>query len=315
MNRRTQLNLILAASAIVLTALLWLSQPQPPEPEPPLLDVAGERIDRIEIHPGGGRPAIVLVRGPHGWRLTQPVDARADASRVEDLLAMAAAIPARRYAAGEIDAEQAGLAPPRATIRFGDAPVMAIGARTPIDGRKDTRYVRVGDTVALVALPNAAVVDLNWPRWIDPHLLAPDARLEALQLPGLTLTRADTGGWLVSPNSRDRGADAAQFTIDAWRRARAMRITRARDKPAMADVKLVFADGRSRRLEVVARQPQLLLRDPALGITYHLPSNMAAPLLDMRHPATALNRMGNPANARTRQPRNKQPSQAARTRP
>lgn len=312
MNRRTQLNLVLAASAIVLSVLLWLDQPEPAKPTPPLLDIARQDIDRIEIHPGGGLATIVLKHTGDAWRMTQPVDARARGNRVESLLAMAATTPVRRYPADEFNAKQTGLTRTRATIRFGQAPILKVGARTPIDGHKDTRYVRVAKTIALAPLPNARLLDMNWPQWIDPHLLRPNAQLKALHLPGLTLTRADTGGWRVTPKSRDRGADAAQFTVDAWRQARALTITKAGNQPAMANVKLIHADGSTRRLEVIARQPQLLLRDPALGVTFHLPANRASALLDMRHPATAPNQSDGRQVNRRRQPRDHNRPQGTR---
>src|SRR5699024_6142034 len=115
-----------------------------------------------------------------------------------------------------------------------------------------------------------------------------DTDLVSLQLPQATLTQTDTGGWQVSPAGADRGADAAQFTVDAWRHAAALSIRPAQNTPARADVRLTFADGHRRTLEVVAREPQLILRDPRLGIAYHLGRDLVAPLLDMRHPASAL---------------------------
>lgn len=306
MHRRTQLNLALVAAAGLLTAALWLTQPEPPAAPEALLDIAREDIQRIEIHPGGDTRAVVLVRRPGGWRLASPVKARANENRIDMLLEIAALAPQRRYAASAVDAEQAGLARPVAAIRFNDAPALTIGAYAPTTTGPSKRYVRIGDTVALAPIPNAGLLDLPWPQWIDPHLLAPDGQLTALHLPAMTLTRAATGGWRVRPASRDRGADAAQFTVDAWRHARALSITAAKnDVPAMAAIELVFAHGRTRRLEVVARRPQLILRDPKLGIAYHLSAGMAAPLLDMRHPASSL-APGNGTAARERQARGNQ---------
>src|SRR5699024_8079398 len=147
----------------------------------------------------------------------QPVAARADHNAVNNLLAIAAIVPQRRFAAGAIDSQKTGLAEPAATIRFNDATTLAIGKHTPMNAGAGQRYVRSGDTVAVAAIGHAGLLDMPWPQWIAPQLLAADAQLQTLQLPEFTLSRNDTGGWRVSPASRDRGADAAQFVIDAWR--------------------------------------------------------------------------------------------------
>lgn len=299
MTRRVQLNIVLAAVAILLATSLWLTGPEPPDAPKPLLDVAPQDIHRIEIHAAGTAEPIVLTRSQGQWRLASPVSARANENRINDLLAIAGIAPAQRYPAGEIDAKDAGLAQPKATLRFNNGPLLAIGSRAPLATARDKRYVRIGDTVALAAMPQAGLLDMGWTQWLDPHLLADDAELQKLSLPEVTLSRTDTGGWRVEPESRDQGADAAQFTVDTWRHALAISITAAADKPARATVKLLFADGRSRILEVIARQPEFVLRDPQLGVTYHLPASQAAPMLDMNLPVSTPS--GDDADAESRQ--------------
>lgn len=302
MTHRTRLNLALAAVAAVLGGLLWFSQPQPPATPEPLLDIARADIRHIEIHTGGGVQPIVLEREQGQWRLSSPVTARANENRIDTLLAMARITPQRRLPAGAIKAGETGLDQPLATIRFNNGPALSIGAYAPLKTQHSTRYVRAGDTVALAPVPNAGLLDLSWPQWISPRLLAGDAELVSLRLPQATLSRADTGGWQVSPADQDRGADAAQFTVDAWHHAAALTISQAQDKPAQANVRLTFADGHARSFEVLARDPQLILRDPRLGIAYRLNPALAPALLDMRHPASAL-ADGDTANPRQRETR------------
>lgn len=311
MGRRLQLNLILAAAAIVLSGLLWFTGTKSPATLEPLLNIAPQDIHRIEIHASSHTAAITLVKKQGDWRLVRPVTARANSNRIHALLDIATVVPTRRYAANTIDAEQTGLDQPIATIRFNNGPLLAIGAYTPLNTDQSQRYVRIGDTVALTTIPRAGLLDMTWTQWADPHLLAPGADLHALRLPGITLTRTDTGGWNVTPGNQDRGADAAQLTVDAWRHALALSITPAEEQPEKSTVTLEFANGRTRLLEVTARQPQLILRDPELGIAYHLPGELAAPLLDMRHPASALSgdagkRRRRPAQ-RGRTPANRSP--------
>lgn len=283
MTRRTHLNLCLLAGAAILGALLWLTRPAPPAPPQPLLDIAQGNVSRIEIQrPGDGGQTVVLERGTGRWRLTAPVSARANAARVRDVLTLTEIVPERRYPAAEIDLTETGLKPPLVRLQFNGQPPVAIGGRGPLDG--NGRYLRIGGTVVLADIPNTSALELAWTQWIDPQLIAADAGLEQLRLPGLTLTRAESGGWRVTPARRDRGADAAQRTVDTWRRARALSITPSSDQPPVATVELVFANGRTRRLGVIAREPELVLRDERLGVDYHLAANRGAPLLDMQHP-------------------------------
>lgn len=282
MQRRTLLNLTLLASAAALGAWLWLTRPAPPEPAQPLLDIAAANVTRIEIQrPGTDREPLVLKREAGGWRLTAPADARADAAQVRSLLALTRAVSQRRYPASEINRAEAGLKPPAARLQFNQQPAIAIGGRGPLG---DSRYVQIGDIVLLADLPNLGGLELPWTQWIDPGLIAAGADLAQLRLPELTLTQAETGGWRVTPAERDRGADVAQRTVDTWRHARARTIVPASGRQAMATVELVFADGHTRRLGVIARTPELVLRDTRLGVDYHLAANKGPPLLEMQHP-------------------------------
>ena len=114
-----------------------------------------------------------------------------------------------------------------------------------------------------------------------------DAALERLTLPRLTLARSDTGGWQVEPKSADRGADYAQATIDAWRHSRVLSLEPVdASRERIARVTLRYGDDHERRLDVIEREPELILRDAERGIDYHFAPHLATPLLDMQHPDT-----------------------------
>ncbi len=291
MPRRKLLNLTLFLSAAALGALLWLTGPEPDKPPQPLVDIAPEDVTRIVLERPAqdGAQRLVLEREAGQGRLAAPVTARADAAQVQGLLRLTRIVPERRYAASEIDLASAGLKPPLARLRFNEQPPVAIGGRGALGG---ARYLQIGERVLIANLPALGALAMPWYEWLDPALVAAGADLAQLRLPEITLTQAETGGWRVAPAERDRGADVAQQTIDTWRRARAIGImpSTASDAPPVASVELVYADGRTRELGVIARSPMLVLRDPRLGVDYHLAANKAAPLLDMQHPTAARTR-------------------------
>lgn len=278
MTRRTRLNTALALAAFALAVLLWLLRTAPTTAPRPLLAVAAPAISNITIQPADS-PPIVLQRRQGQWYLRQPVATRANAPRVKALLAMATIAPQRRYERGAIAAEQTGLDKPVATIQFNDAPALAIGKPVPATPGTNKHYVRVGDTVATAAIAHAGLLNIDWAQWVEPQILAAADQLQTLQLPQLTLQRTATGGWHVSPAERDQGADAAQAMVTAWHHATALTIKPAATGPAQAHIQLLFADGHQRQLDVMARQPQLVLRDNELGIAYHLAGDLGKRLL------------------------------------
>src|SRR5699024_3488160 len=92
MTRRTRLNIALAVIAIMLAGWLWLSRTTPPAQPQPLLPIARQDINRIEIRAADAK-TVVLGRQQGHWRLLEPVNARANANSIDNLLAIAAMAP------------------------------------------------------------------------------------------------------------------------------------------------------------------------------------------------------------------------------
>lgn len=293
-RNRTLLNLLLLAAAAMLGAALWLDRRTEPPPEP-LTPLSRDEITKVRVSRPGA-PAIVLERAGTGWRLTSPVEGRAEDGEVRRILRLAETEVRREYPAGEIDPAEAGLDEPSHTVVFtddgGGRTRIALGDETPLESG---RYVRVGDAVRLIPEPDIRALDAEFSDLVARELLPGDAELAKIELPDVTLTRTETGGWKVTPESADRGADAAQKTVDAWRNARALWVkpasgskpgaasTEAEAGSAEAHVRLHPTDGTVRELTLVGRKPQLILRDPALGVDYYVAADRAGPLLDMRH--------------------------------
>lgn len=280
--RRALLNLVLVAAAILLSLVLWLEREQeaPPEPVTPLARdaISGVRVsypDALDL---------VLRRDESGWRLESPVATRAEDSEVSQILRLAQAEVEHEYPAEEIDPAEVGLDEPAYTVTFtgddGREVRVELGGEAALER---SRYARVGDTVYLVEEPNMHALGPEFSILVARRILPEDAEIEKIELPEATLSRTDTGGWTVTPGEADRGADAAQRTVDAWRLARAMWMKPADNAEPEGRVRLHLADGTVRELAVVARKPQLILRDPELAVHYHVAANEAAPLLDMAH--------------------------------
>jgi len=283
MNRRRIIFLgVLIMALAGLSAALWWTRPPVPEAPDAVSSIAPPQIHHITVQTRDNVIELDRSTETNQWRLSAPADARADADRVAALLDLAALIPQRRLAADAVDDTDTGLDDPGLVLRFNDEAPIAVGGTGPAP---DTRYVRTAHALLVVAAGHLEDQPLGWTHWLAPNLIADDAVLRRITLPRITLTRNDTGGWQVAPVGEDRGADYAQATVDAWHYSRALAIepvdaSRAR----MARITLVFAGDQKRQLDLIARSPELILRDNDLGVDYILAANQAGPLLDMRHP-------------------------------
>ncbi|GAB3674909.1 DUF4340 domain-containing protein [Salinisphaera aquimarina] len=291
MRKRIIFNVVLILGVVALGAALWFTRPGPPPARETVSALAPGEISHIEVHTRDNVIELARDEDNGRWRMIEPAQARADATRIAALLELAARTPEHRYARDAVAADKTGVDDADLTLRFNDEAPIAIGHEGPSPG---TRYVRTAHALLLVKSGHLEEQPLGWTRWIAPGLLAADARLTRLTLPRATLTRSDNGGWQVVPANADRGADYAQATIDAWHYSRALAVEPLdASRERIARVTLQFADEPARHLDVIARAPELVLRDAALGVDYHMAANQAGPLLDMQHPDILRQSRGN----------------------
>jgi len=282
MRTRWIVNGLLAAGVVALAALFWFSRTAP-EPEPqPVSRVTGDAIHHMTVRYGNHLVELSRDNPQSPWRMTTPINARPDPARVDALLQFAAAVPERRYARDGIDPATTGVADPVLTVRYNDQAPIAIGNPGPTSRR---HYVRTAHALLLVAVPDIADPASNGLNYVDPQLLAPDDRLTRLTLPRMTLKKADDGTWQAAPAAQAGDRVATRATVRAWQHATARSVVAADAARArIARVTLGFSDAPTRHLDVIARTPELILRDPERDIDYHLAPNHAPPMLDMQHP-------------------------------
>ncbi len=282
MRPRLILNVVLVLAVAGLVALLWFDPGQEP-PTTPITALNSEKIENITIEYPDAE-TLRLKRKGEQWLLAAPVQARAENSEVRAILALAERVPTRSYPARESDTAQIGLDKPTQIVTL-DNTRISLGANDALD---NNRYAQIDDTVYLIPSPIKTSLDPDYSELVARELLPEDSRIKQLQLPGFSLSPTEQGGWQVSPATRDKGADAAQFTIDAWKRARAV-WTKPADlkQPGKGEIRITTQAGSVYTFQIIARQPQLILRAPEIAVDYHLAANQVAPLLDMQHPETA----------------------------
>lgn len=281
--RRLLLNLALLLAVAGLGAFVFF--PRPPTAPPgvavaPAVDTAAVRHIRIQRR---DRPPLTFARTGGVWRLTAPIEARANPLLMRALLELPRQRSRRRYATSGLRLARYGLAPPQASVYFGDERI-DLGKDNPLDQR---RYVRYDGGLYLIADRLGGLPQSPAANWVSLALLPPDARIVDLQLPTLRVRAQRPAGWTLQPAPAHYSADQVAALLRAWQHATALRLTAATGPPATVrgEIRITFADGTRRRLQIVATQPELVLRAPAPGLDYHLPAAAAGRLLQLPAPS------------------------------
>jgi hypothetical protein len=146
MNRRTRTNVFLAAMVGLLGAGVYAElRREETIAIVPVTQIDPASVRDLRITCSECSPRHFSKVDGH-WRMLDPLVGAADDARIERIAAIARAPVRFRHAAGELDAKRLGLDPPFATLQLDDT-VMTFGTTDAIHG---DRYVRVGDTIALV---------------------------------------------------------------------------------------------------------------------------------------------------------------------
>lgn len=276
--KRSRLNLGLFAVALGLGAAVLVANRKEPA-GPPLTPFAAEAVTRISLeHPNA--PAIKLEKQNGRWQLVAPVIAEADEFEVNAILGLAGREPKLKLEGGAL--KEMDLAPPQYTVKLNDVAI-ELGGVEPLEFR---RYAKTAGGVWLIEdLPGAAM-DKDYSDLVSKNLFPPDAEIERIELPKLTLAKAD-GRWTVTPADPKAGADQMQKLADGWKSARAMwNESAAATKAGGERVKVTLKGGVTREFVIVAREPQLKVGRPDVGVNLVLSKALADELLKLPEPAT-----------------------------
>lgn len=283
MNKRNALNLGLLVAVVALGLVVWLDPGhKAPPPPPKLTGLTPAQVQTIRIERRTGK-TIELRKVDGHWRMEAPIKVAANDWRVQSLLRVAQNRSLGANPVSGPDLAKYGLDKPAARL-FLDRTEIDFGDTTPF---KDRRYVRIGKIVHVI--PDVAYYHLvgRYTGFVSPQPLPPQARIDKLELPKLTLTLDHNGNWQPQPKPAHYSADALTHLADAWRYASALNVTpytAGKAKGAGGNERVsVHLAGRQAPVVflIVARKPELLLARPDLGIEYHLPKNEAKAMFSL----------------------------------
>ena len=262
MKRATRTNLILISVVAVLgVAVYWQVQREVARFEPPLSALDPTTIEQVRVACLQCVARRFERLGEH-WQMREPYDLPADDAQVARLLSIAALPVRSRRALTSLDAQKIGLAPALLSLDL-DNEHFDIGSTDAFHG---DRYVRVGDTIAMV------------PDRFSPFLVAaPASELDRHLLPrGAVLAS-------LSINALDR-----KDLIDAWTAAVAERIT-ASSTPADSSptrIDLQLGDGAMIRYQIIRSTDGVVARRSEPPLNYALSAEQASVLLGDAEAAT-----------------------------
>ena len=278
MGKRMLLNIWLAVALLILVWVVWQEPGHVPKPATvKLTDLSPAVIDRLIIT--NNNETVTLTKQDGSWRLSQPVEIAANGVRVDDLLEVAQAESLSRFPAAGRDLSEYGLAKPAVRLRLNDTEIL-FGGVTPV-GKQ--RYVKLGDTIHLIADRYMFELTGDAAAWVSRDLVPPGAQIVALQVPDGKLTRNDKGEWLETPADKGGSSDAAQALVDEWRDAQALRVTPYEKHAALGEVVIGLAgQAQPLRYQIIARQPELILARPEIGMQFSVASESADRLLSVK---------------------------------
>lgn len=271
MSRAGWLNAALAAVVVALGAFLYFRPAKDTAVEHPLSGLKPREVRTLRIERAGAAP-VVLARKEDAWFIEAPIAARADDSRVMQLLAVIEARTAHRLPAG--DRGRFGLEPPQARV-IADGRSFSFGLVNDITREQ---YVMAGDAVYALhprygaALPESAV------QLASRRLFGSDEAPARIALGNFTVEQRD-GKWTLAPRAADLSQDDYIRWVDEWRLASALSVEPAPAARARDQIRIRLKDGRELTLGILSREPDLVLARSDEKLQYRFGAALAKRLL------------------------------------
>jgi hypothetical protein len=262
--KRIQLNIALATVAAGLGAVVFFSANKQAPKAPALTALKADAVEHIVVaHPG--HPEIRLDKKAGSWMLTAPVAAEADPLEVNGILALTGMETRKTLDSKQVDKAELGLDPPAFTVTLNEI-ALQFGGVEPLYYQ---RYLETGSDL------------------VSKALLPAGADIQKIEVPGLAVARsADGKAWEATPSGAAPTRETLQQFVDAWKSARALWMQLETGAPSGDAVTVTLKD-RVLPLQIVSRDPQLVLYRPDLKLRYVLRKTDAGPLLKLPAPKAA----------------------------
>jgi hypothetical protein len=271
MSRVGWLNALLAAAVVALGAFFYFRPAQDAAVEYPLSALKSQEARSLRIERAGAAP-ILLDRNQDAWFISAPFAARADGSRVQQLLAIVDARAAHRLPAG--DRERFGLEPPQARIIVDGHP-FSFGVVSDITREQ---YVMSGDAVYAVHARFGAALPVDAVQMASRQLFGADESPVRIALRNFAVEQRE-GKWTLAPGAGDLSQDDLLRWVDEWRLASALRVEPRSAARSQDEIKVQLKNAGGFTLGVLSREPELVLARSDEKLQYRFRAELAKRLL------------------------------------
>lgn len=276
MKSRLLHNLVLALIVAGL-ALFLVFKPEKAGPQKfALSSLQASAVTGLGLAPTG-KDAIVLEKRGDDWRMSAPLQARADRYRIDSILEILGAQSETRLPA--TDLARFGLDKPFVRLKARQGATeqeLDFGDRQPVSNQL---YVATAGQVYLVSPTYLVDLSRGAEDFLAKKLLADNESPAGFELPGLKLTLKD-GAWKREPDEGKLSADQLNRFVDEWKLAMAMSVAKAGMGKPLAQIRVSLTNGKTLELSLLEREPEVVLRREDEGLEYHFAPDAGARLLD-----------------------------------
>ena len=271
MSRVGWLNAALAVIVVALGAFFYFRPAQDAAVEYSLSALKPSEARSLRIERAGAAP-ILLDRKQDAWIISAPFAARADASRVQQLLAIVEARATHRLPASDLG--RFGLEQPEARIIVDGQP-FSFGMVSDITREQ---YVMSGDAVYAVHPRYGAALPVNAVQMASRQLFGADEAPVRIALKDFAVEQRD-GKWTLAPRARDLSQDDLLRWVDEWRLAGALRVEPRSAARVQDEIKVQLKNGGGFTLGILSREPELVLARSDEKLQYRFRAETAKRLL------------------------------------
>ena len=280
MRRSIWLNLLLAITVVALGTWAYFKPARDTAVEQPLSPLKPAEARSLLIERTGA-PPIQLEKRQESWFLTAPFPARGDESRVERVLEILGAKTPHKLSA--TDLARFELDPPQARVTI-DRQVFSFGMVSPVTREQ---FVLTNDAVFAVHPRHGAALPAQPAEMASPRLLAPTETPVRIALNAFTVEQRD-GKWVQTPSpAQDTGQDDVLRWVEQWRLATAARVEPDVKGKPLETIRVELKQGGALTLDVLTREPQLVLSRPDEKLVYYFRADVAKRLLSPPGAASA----------------------------
>lgn len=285
MKSRWLVNLLLLLIVGGIGAFIYL-RPKPPVAAPVSYEVSTLKIgdiNHISVEPLGKAP-VTFDKVDGLWRLSKPLDARADQFLVQRILSLVAAQSRQRFAASDL--AKFGLDTPRLTLRF-DQNVFSFGTFNPVT---EEQYVLFNQQIFMIPSTYADAAQIQVNEFLDKSPVKSTeiiagfdfSHLEQWEESRLNVSLVD-GQWKASPATANLEQNAMNEWFDSyWRK-----ISVSAVEPYTPDrranypyFEVILKDGKRIHFDKHQESPELVLARPDEGMLYHLRPDLGFTLMN-----------------------------------